>query len=215
MMDCEDTRQLLLGSGEIHASSDAVEEMLAQKPISIRQYIRLGIWVHCSLQALPLLWWEFKASLMGSCPSSNSPIGEHSRARPSFYALNQTSNLCICNKLPHAEVPSSTEDSLTLKSLMVDFGHSTRALHSSKPFLQRNLDSLEIWYVQGLTLISGLLPNPTIFLDSISICLNYWTWEMEFMLGLSAAARIQALILSPTREVASQTEKFLTNLMRC
>ncbi|KAF7152815.1 hypothetical protein RHSIM_Rhsim01G0201200 [Rhododendron simsii] len=50
---------------------------------------------------------------------------------------------------------------------------------------------LEIWYNQGLVLISGLLPNPTISLDSLSICLNYWTWDIEFMLGLSAAVSIR------------------------
>ncbi|KAM2470784.1 hypothetical protein ACFX1W_046150 [Malus domestica] len=48
---------------------------------------------------------------------------------------------------------------------------------------------LEIWYNQGLTLISGLLPNPTISLDSISVCMNYWNFSLQFMLGLSAAAR--------------------------
>ncbi|XP_038717694.1 protein DETOXIFICATION 41-like isoform X2 [Tripterygium wilfordii] len=50
---------------------------------------------------------------------------------------------------------------------------------------------LEIWYVQVLVLISGLFPNPTIALDSLSICINYWTWDMEFMLGLSAAASVR------------------------
>ncbi|KAF7119555.1 hypothetical protein RHSIM_Rhsim13G0195900 [Rhododendron simsii] len=51
--------------------------------------------------------------------------------------------------------------------------------------------SLEIWYVQGLVLVSGLLPNPTIALDSLSISLNYWTWDIEFMLGLSAAVSVR------------------------
>ncbi|XP_052181894.1 protein DETOXIFICATION 41-like [Diospyros lotus] len=50
---------------------------------------------------------------------------------------------------------------------------------------------LEIWYFQGLIFISGFLPNPTIALDSLSICLNYWTWDIEFMLGLSAAASVR------------------------
>ncbi|RWR88783.1 protein DETOXIFICATION 41-like protein [Cinnamomum micranthum f. kanehirae] len=50
---------------------------------------------------------------------------------------------------------------------------------------------LEIWYNQGLVLISGLLPNATVSLDSISICMNYWTWDMMFMLGLSTAASIR------------------------
>ncbi|XP_010244723.1 PREDICTED: protein DETOXIFICATION 41-like [Nelumbo nucifera] len=50
---------------------------------------------------------------------------------------------------------------------------------------------LEIWYNQGIVLISGLLPNPTLSLDSISICMNYLTWDMMFMLGLSAAASVR------------------------
>ncbi|XP_061346791.1 protein DETOXIFICATION 41-like [Gastrolobium bilobum] len=50
---------------------------------------------------------------------------------------------------------------------------------------------LEIWYNQGLVLISGLLSNPTISLDTISICMNYLNWDMQFMLGLSAAASVR------------------------
>ncbi|KAK3014266.1 hypothetical protein RJ639_010268 [Escallonia herrerae] len=50
---------------------------------------------------------------------------------------------------------------------------------------------LEIWYFQIIVLISGLLPNPTISLDSISICTNYWNWDLQFMLGLSNAASIR------------------------
>ncbi|XP_010275892.1 PREDICTED: protein DETOXIFICATION 41 [Nelumbo nucifera] len=50
---------------------------------------------------------------------------------------------------------------------------------------------LEIWYNQSLVLISGLLPNPTVALDSISICMNYLNWDMQFMLGLSAAASVR------------------------
>ncbi|CAI9089889.1 OLC1v1024540C1 [Oldenlandia corymbosa var. corymbosa] len=50
---------------------------------------------------------------------------------------------------------------------------------------------LEIWYFQGLVLISGLLSNPTIALDSISICMNYLNWDMQLMLGLSAAASVR------------------------
>ncbi|KAL6137146.1 hypothetical protein ACLB2K_062441 [Fragaria x ananassa] len=51
--------------------------------------------------------------------------------------------------------------------------------------------SLEIWYNQGLVLISGLLANPTISLDSISFCMNYLNWDMQFMLGLAAAASVR------------------------
>ncbi|GLJ22192.1 hypothetical protein SUGI_0417020 [Cryptomeria japonica] len=51
--------------------------------------------------------------------------------------------------------------------------------------------TLEIWYNQGLVLLSGWLPNAEIALDSISVCMNYWTWDMMFMLGLSTAASIR------------------------
>ncbi|XP_065880119.1 protein DETOXIFICATION 41-like [Euphorbia lathyris] len=50
---------------------------------------------------------------------------------------------------------------------------------------------LEIWYSQGMVLISGLLSNPTISLDSISICMNYLNWDIEFMLGLAAATSVR------------------------
>ncbi|KDP35980.1 hypothetical protein JCGZ_08375 [Jatropha curcas] len=50
---------------------------------------------------------------------------------------------------------------------------------------------LEIWYSQGMVLISGLLPSPTISLDSISICMNYLNWDMQFMLGLAAATSVR------------------------
>ncbi|XP_073060787.1 protein DETOXIFICATION 41 isoform X2 [Primulina eburnea] len=50
---------------------------------------------------------------------------------------------------------------------------------------------LEIWYFQGLVFVSGLLPNPTVSLDSISICMNYLNWDMQFMLGIAAAASIR------------------------
>ncbi|XP_048226769.1 protein DETOXIFICATION 41 isoform X2 [Ricinus communis] len=53
---------------------------------------------------------------------------------------------------------------------------------------------LEIWYSQGMVLISGLLPDPTISLDSISICMNYLNWDMQFMLGLAAATSAIVLI---------------------
>nr|CAD1828125.1 unnamed protein product [Ananas comosus var. bracteatus] len=50
---------------------------------------------------------------------------------------------------------------------------------------------LEIWYVQGLVLLTGYLPNPEISLDSISICVNYWNWDFMIMLGLSNAASVR------------------------
>ncbi|XAR60185.1 hypothetical protein NMG60_11033447 [Bertholletia excelsa] len=75
-------------------------------------------------------------------------------------------------------------------------GFSFKAFSGLWPYFKLTLASavmlcLEIWYNQGLALLSGLLPNPTISLDSITICLNYWTWDIEFMLGLSAATSVR------------------------
>ncbi|KAI4308150.1 hypothetical protein L6164_031254 [Bauhinia variegata] len=72
-------------------------------------------------------------------------------------------------------------------------GFSILAFKGIWPYFKFTISSavmlcLEIWYNQGLVLISGLLSNPTLSLDSISICMNYWTWDFCFMLGLSTAA---------------------------
>ncbi|GLJ23677.1 hypothetical protein SUGI_0448370 [Cryptomeria japonica] len=47
---------------------------------------------------------------------------------------------------------------------------------------------LRIWYFQSIVLISGLLPNPEVTVDSLSICMNYFNWDMQLMLGISSAA---------------------------
>ncbi|KAG2390941.1 Protein DETOXIFICATION 41 [Vigna angularis] len=75
-------------------------------------------------------------------------------------------------------------------------GFSVKAFRGIWPYFKLTVASavmlcLEIWYSQGLVLISGLLSNPTISLDSISICMNYLNWDMQFMLGLSTAASIR------------------------
>ncbi|KAI4308149.1 hypothetical protein L6164_031253 [Bauhinia variegata] len=75
-------------------------------------------------------------------------------------------------------------------------GFSIQAFKGIWPYFKLTVASavmlcLEIWYSQGLVLISGLLSNPTLSLDSISICMNYWTWDICFMLGLSAAASVR------------------------
>ncbi|KAF7833392.1 protein DETOXIFICATION 41-like [Senna tora] len=75
-------------------------------------------------------------------------------------------------------------------------GFSIRAFKGIWPYFKLTLAStvmltLEIWYSQGLVLISGLLSNPEIALDSISICMNYLNWDIQFMLGLSAAASVR------------------------
>ncbi|ESW18292.1 hypothetical protein PHAVU_L001777 [Phaseolus vulgaris] len=50
---------------------------------------------------------------------------------------------------------------------------------------------LETWYNQGLILLSGLISNPTVSVDTISICMNYLNWDLQFMLGLSAATSVR------------------------
>ncbi|KAJ8527889.1 hypothetical protein K7X08_015340 [Anisodus acutangulus] len=75
-------------------------------------------------------------------------------------------------------------------------GFSMNAFNIIWPYFKLTVASavmlcLEIWYFQGLVLVSGLLPNATISLDSISICMNYWNWDMQFMLGLAAAASVR------------------------
>ncbi|XP_062020333.1 protein DETOXIFICATION 41-like [Rosa rugosa] len=75
-------------------------------------------------------------------------------------------------------------------------GFSWKAFSGMWPYFKLTIASavmlcLEIWYSQGLVLISGLLPDPTISLDSISICMNYLNWDMQFMLGLAAAASVR------------------------
>lgn len=75
-------------------------------------------------------------------------------------------------------------------------GFSIKAFTGIWPYLKLTLASavmlcLEIWYTQGVVLISGFLPNPTISLDAITVSMNYWNWDMMFMLGLSAAASVR------------------------
>ncbi|KAH7673818.1 multidrug resistance protein MATE family protein [Dioscorea alata] len=50
---------------------------------------------------------------------------------------------------------------------------------------------LEVWYAQGIVLLSGFLPNPVISLDAISICANYWNWDFMILLGISNAASVR------------------------
>ncbi|KAJ6352448.1 hypothetical protein OIU76_001639 [Salix suchowensis] len=75
-------------------------------------------------------------------------------------------------------------------------GLSASAFTGIWPYFKLTVSSavmlcLEIRYSQGLVLISGLLADPTVSLDSISICMNYLKWDMEFMLGLSASTSVR------------------------
>ncbi|KAL2464922.1 Protein TRANSPARENT TESTA 12 [Abeliophyllum distichum] len=75
-------------------------------------------------------------------------------------------------------------------------GFSIEAFRGIWPFFKLSVAStvmlcLEIWYFKGLVLITGILPNPTISLDSISICMNYFNWDIQVMLGIASAASIR------------------------
>ncbi|KAK7257537.1 hypothetical protein RIF29_31577 [Crotalaria pallida] len=50
---------------------------------------------------------------------------------------------------------------------------------------------LETWYYQILVLIAGLLPNPEIALDSLSICTTVSGWVFMISVGFNAAASVR------------------------
>ncbi|XP_037496522.1 protein DETOXIFICATION 40-like [Jatropha curcas] len=50
---------------------------------------------------------------------------------------------------------------------------------------------LETWYYQVLVLIAGLLPNPQIALDSLSVCMTISGWVYMISVGFNAAASVR------------------------
>ncbi|CAN6183555.1 unnamed protein product [Urochloa humidicola] len=50
---------------------------------------------------------------------------------------------------------------------------------------------LEIWYFQILVLIAGLLKNPEVSLDSLSICMTVNGWVLMISVGFNAAASVR------------------------
>ncbi|XP_045805619.1 protein DETOXIFICATION 40-like [Trifolium pratense] len=50
---------------------------------------------------------------------------------------------------------------------------------------------LETWYLQILVLLAGLLPNPEIALDSLSICTTISGWVFMISVGFNAAASVR------------------------
>ncbi|TKY46715.1 TRANSPARENT TESTA protein 12 [Spatholobus suberectus] len=75
-------------------------------------------------------------------------------------------------------------------------GLSVKAFKGIWPFFKLTVAyawmlCLELWYNQGLIFIAGWLSNPTVSVDTISICTNYLHWDLHFMLGLSAAACVR------------------------
>ncbi|RWW29582.1 hypothetical protein GW17_00005897 [Ensete ventricosum] len=55
---------------------------------------------------------------------------------------------------------------------------------------------LETWYFQVLVLIAGLLENPELSLDSLSVCMTISGWVFMISVGFNAAARSVDALLS-------------------
>ncbi|XP_020256851.1 protein DETOXIFICATION 40-like [Asparagus officinalis] len=75
-------------------------------------------------------------------------------------------------------------------------GFSLRAFSGLPEFLKLSTASavmlcLETWYFQVLVLIAGLLKNPELALDSLSICLTISGWVFMIAVGFNAAASVR------------------------
>ncbi|KAH9302478.1 hypothetical protein KI387_014061, partial [Taxus chinensis] len=104
------------------------------------------------------------------------------------FTLNAFTGLWSYFKLTVASAFMLTYDLYIVPAIML---MNTICLFVLRTLCKLLLNSLEIWYTQGLVLISGLLPNAEIALDSISVCMNYLNWDLMLMLGLSTAASIR------------------------
>lgn len=75
-------------------------------------------------------------------------------------------------------------------------GFSAQAFTGLPEFLRLSTASaimlcLETWYFQILVLIAGLLPNPEIALDSLSVCMTISGWVFMISVGFNAAASVR------------------------
>ncbi|XP_020261499.1 protein DETOXIFICATION 40-like [Asparagus officinalis] len=75
-------------------------------------------------------------------------------------------------------------------------GFSVQAFFGLPEFLKLSMASavmlcLETWYFQVLVLIAGLLKNPELALDSLSICMIISGWVFMISVGFNAAASIR------------------------
>ncbi|XP_010278702.1 PREDICTED: protein DETOXIFICATION 40-like isoform X1 [Nelumbo nucifera] len=75
-------------------------------------------------------------------------------------------------------------------------GFSVQAFHGLPAFLKLSVASavmlcLETWYFQILVLLSGLLKNPELALDSLSICTTVSGWVFMISVGFNAAASVR------------------------
>ncbi|KAL0306817.1 UNVERIFIED_CONTAM: protein DETOXIFICATION 40 [Sesamum radiatum] len=50
---------------------------------------------------------------------------------------------------------------------------------------------LETWYFQILVLIAGLLPDPEIVLDSLTVCVTIVGWTIMVSMGFNAAVSVR------------------------
>jgi MATE family multidrug resistance protein len=75
-------------------------------------------------------------------------------------------------------------------------GFSWQAFSGLPDFFKLSLASavmlcLETWYFQILVLIAGLLPNPELALDSLSVCMTISGWVFMISVGFNAAASVR------------------------
>lgn len=75
-------------------------------------------------------------------------------------------------------------------------GFSLQAFHGLPSFLKLSAASavmlcLETWYFQILVLLAGLLDDPEIALDSLSICMSVLGWLFMISVGFNAAASVR------------------------
>ncbi|KAG9454051.1 hypothetical protein H6P81_006955 [Aristolochia fimbriata] len=75
-------------------------------------------------------------------------------------------------------------------------GFSVKAFSGLPEFFKLSAASavmlcLETWYFQILVLLAGLLPNPELALDSLSICMTISGWVFMISVGFNAAASVR------------------------
>ncbi|ONM57730.1 Protein DETOXIFICATION 40 [Zea mays] len=75
-------------------------------------------------------------------------------------------------------------------------GFTTQAFSGLGTFFKLSAASavmlcLETWYFQIIVLIAGLLKNPELSLDSLSICMNVNAWVFMISVGFNAAASVR------------------------
>ncbi|XP_042516477.1 protein DETOXIFICATION 40-like [Macadamia integrifolia] len=75
-------------------------------------------------------------------------------------------------------------------------GFTLQAFSGLPDFLKLSVSSavmlcLETWYMQILVLLAGLLENPAVALDSLSICMTISGWVFMISVGFNAAASVR------------------------